>query len=133
MDDPATEARRWWSQALDDRAFIGDMSKDAQYFGEACFLAQQAAEKAVKACLYAAGRPEVTGHAVREFVLDLAGLEPRFKEIVAQATRLDGVPGGTPFHKYSATELRSVREDMEAVFSAAEGFLQARGILKPSA
>jgi HEPN domain-containing protein len=132
MDDTAIEARRWWSQALDDRAFIGDMAKEAQYFRDACFLAQQAAEKAVKACLYAAGRPEVTGHAVREFVLDLVGLEPKFKEIVAQAARLDGLPGGTPFHTFSATELHSVREDMEAVFSIAERFLQARGVLEGS-
>jgi len=132
MDDPATEARRWWSQALDDRAFVGDMATEAQYFGEACSLAQQAAEKAVKACLYATGRPEVIGHAVREFVLDLAGLEPKFKDVVAQAARLDGLPGGTPFHTLSATDLHSVREDMEAVFSAAERFLQTRGILEGS-
>jgi len=138
MHDPVGEARRWWTQALDDRAFVHDMAREGRYFDKACFIAQQAAEKALKACLYAEGRREVIGHAVLEFARELARLEPTFHGIGAHAARLDryyiptrypnGLPGGTPAGSYLAEDLRSAQEDMDAVFSVAEPFLHGRGV-----
>ena len=46
MHDPTVEARRWWTQALDDRAFVRDMASEGRYFDTACFIAQQVGEKA---------------------------------------------------------------------------------------
>ncbi len=139
MHDPAAEARRWWSQAQDDRAFVRDMAREARYFDKACFIAQQAGEKALKACLYAGGRREVLGHALIEFVRDLSQTEPTFKAIFPQAARLDryyiparypnGLPGGTPFESFTAQDLAAAQEDMGAVFSVAERFLRARGVV----
>jgi HEPN domain-containing protein len=139
MYDPAAEARRWWAQALDDRAFVHDMVREARYHDKACFVAQQAAEKFVKACLYSAGRREVIGHAVLEFSRELSRLEQAFLRIAGPAARLDryyiparypnGLPGGTPAGSYTADDARSAREDMDAVFIVAEEFLRTRSIL----
>ena len=142
MHDPAVEARRWWTQALDDCAFVRDMAREGRYFDKACFIAQQAAEKVVKACLYAAARREVLGHAVLEFARELARVDLTFKAIEGPAARLDryyiparypnGLSAGTPFESYSADDLASACEDMEALFAVAERFLRARGVLKES-
>jgi HEPN domain-containing protein len=138
MHDPAAEARRWWTQAQDDRAFVHDMERERRYFDKACFIAQQAGEKALKACLYAEGRREVLGHALLEFVRDLCQREPAFQAVGPQAARLDryyiparypnGLPGGTPFENYTAEDLASALNDMDAVFAAAMRFLQARSV-----
>lgn len=142
MHDPAVEARRWWAQATDDRAFVRDMARQARYFDKACFVSQQAAEKAVKACLYAEGRREVLGHADLEFTRDLAQRNPSFKAVEAAAARLDryyiptrypnALPGGTPSESYSAADLASALEDMEAVFAVVERFLRGREVLRES-
>jgi HEPN domain-containing protein len=63
MHNPTAEAQRWWMQALDDRAFVRAMAREGRFFDKACFSAQHAAEKALKACLYAEGRSwEPTEH-----------------------------------------------------------------------
>ena len=142
MHDPAAEAHRWWTQALDERSFVRDMAREGRYFDKACFVAQQASEKAVKACLYAAGRREVFGHAVLEFTRLLAERDPSFKAAEGPAARLDryyiparypnGLPAGTPFESYSADDLASALEDMEALFTVADRFLQVRSVSRKS-
>ncbi len=139
MYNPVAEARRWWIQALDDRAFVHHMAREGHYFDKACFIAQQAGEKALKACLYAEGRRDVIGHALVEFVRDLAQRETGFASVVSPAARLDrfyiparypnGLPGGTPFETYSADDLAAASKDMDAVFKAAERFLTVRGVV----
>lgn len=64
---PEEEGKRWLRQAerdLDDAryAFKG------KRYNLTCFLAQQAAEKALKGYLYAQGAELVMGHSVRELV-----------------------------------------------------------------
>lgn len=140
MHDPAAEAHRWWSQALNDRAFVHHMAREALYFDKGCFIAQQAGEKALKACLYAEGRREVLGHALVEFVGDLARREGAFGAVAAQAARLDryyiparypnGLPGGTPFETYTAIDLAAAIADLDAVFAVAEQLLRARHVVK---
>jgi len=59
-----TEAARWLEQArrdLDDAEFAASGSR----WNLACFLAQQAAEKALKAYLYACGAEAVWGTPLR--------------------------------------------------------------------
>jgi HEPN domain-containing protein len=140
MHDPAVEAHRWWNQALNDRAFVHHMARQALYFDKGCFIAQQAGEKALKACLYAEGRREVLGRALVEFVRELAGRDPAFGAMTSQAARLDrlyiparypnGLPGGTPFETYTAQDLAAAVDDMDAVFAVAERFLRACKVVK---
>ena len=63
--DPLGEGSRWLLQAeqdLDDARYNFDGGR----FHLACFLAQQAAEKALKAFLYVEGEEHVFGHSVAE-------------------------------------------------------------------
>jgi HEPN domain-containing protein len=105
-----TEAERWLAQAerdLDDARFAASGSR----WNLACFLSQQAAEKALKAYLYASGAESVRGHSVAELCRDAAGRDAAFGELGADASALDqyyiptrypnGLPGGIPADAYT--------------------------------
>ncbi len=55
MWDSAAEAKRWLRQAENDLEFARLGLREG-FFSQACFLAQQSAEKAVKAIGYALAR-----------------------------------------------------------------------------
>ena len=106
MKDPAAEARRWWVQARDDLAFVEWVVQEGRFFDKACFIAQQAAEKALKACAYGLGRRFVTGHSTVELMESLEGVVDHIENLLNCCRRLDrfyiptrypnGLPGGIP-------------------------------------
>lgn len=57
------EAKRWLDQAREDLKWAGMLNEAGGHY-LACFLAQQVAEKAIKAMLYAQGESPVLGHSV---------------------------------------------------------------------
>ena len=63
MWDSAAEANRWWLQAENDLAFARVALRE-RFFAQACFVAQQPAEKAVKAIAYGLGERVVLGHSI---------------------------------------------------------------------
>ena len=104
-----TEAERWLAQAerdLDDARFAASGSR----WNLACFLSQQAAEKALKAYLYASGAETVRGHSVAELCRDAAGQDAAFRELGADVSALDqyyiptrypnGLPGTVVPHDF---------------------------------
>jgi HEPN domain-containing protein len=68
MNGWAREAKRWILQALDDLKFVSWVRNEGVFFDKGCFLAQQAGEKALKACLYSLRRRKVLGHSLFEIV-----------------------------------------------------------------
>jgi len=104
-----TESDRWLEQARRD---LGDAeyAEAGARWNLACFLAQQAAEKALKAYLYARGAEAVWGHSVAELCHDAAAQDPAFAELGTEAAALDqyyiptrypnGLPGGIPADAY---------------------------------
>ncbi|NSW76891.1 MAG: HEPN domain-containing protein [Candidatus Atribacteria bacterium] len=112
---PRAEAERWFRQAEQDL-------KDAEYleagerFHLACFMSQQAAEKAIKAFLYAHGAEFVWGHSVAELCEDAKDFDPSFAEVVSLGGALDkyyvptrypnGLPGGIPAEAYTGDDAR---------------------------
>lgn len=64
----AEEARRWLASAEDELEFARYSARGG-YSAHACFAAQQAAEKAVKAVHYAAGARMVLGSSVRSLIV----------------------------------------------------------------
>jgi len=125
--DPAREYRRWLRQAesdLDDARY--NMAGDRHSL--ACFLSQQAAEKAVKAFLYLQGSELVWGHSVAELLEDAVALDPAFEEIRRMGGFLDrfyittrypnGLPGGIPSESFS-------RKDAEEAIGAAAEIIAA--------
>jgi HEPN domain-containing protein len=55
MKESKKEAIRWFLQAENDFQFVGWVRKEKAFFDKKCFIAQQAGEKALKACLFAQG------------------------------------------------------------------------------
>jgi HEPN domain-containing protein len=62
-ENPRTESQRWLDQANTDLKWTKHLLKEGAYY-LACFLAQQTAEEALKAFLYAQGEEIVFGHSV---------------------------------------------------------------------
>jgi HEPN domain-containing protein len=81
-------AKRWFSQALqdlDDAKF----NLSGKRYNVACFLAQQSAEKVLKAYLILKGAEEVWGDTVVELCIDAKDFDPDFSSIETQAALLD--------------------------------------------
>ena len=107
--DTTKEAQRWLKQSerdLDDARF----AYDGRRYNLVCFLAQQAAEKSLKAYLYYKGKEDVWGHSVAELCQDSLGIDADFAGVEKDASSLDkyyiptrypnGLPGGIPADVY---------------------------------
>ncbi len=98
---PREEAQRWLEQAREDLKWAKRLATDGGYH-IACFLAQQIAEKALKAFLYAQGETNVFGHAVSVLADRAAQYEKKIEEKVSDWSILDGYyiptryPNGLP-------------------------------------
>lgn len=83
------EARRWLDQAREDLKWARKLAEDGGYH-IACFLAQQVAEKALKAFLYAKGESLVLGHSVRSLGTEAARYDATLAEGSDAWAVLDG-------------------------------------------
>lgn len=132
MKDSHGEAVRWLRQAENDLEF-GRLALREGFFHQACFIAQQAAEKALKSMLYALGERVVLGHSLVEL---LARLADRVPEIAARgeaavvldqyyvATRYpNGLPGGVPFQAFGGTQARLATDEAARFFDLARARL----------
>jgi len=88
MKEAIKEAIRWFLQAEDDLRFVEWVAAEDVFFDKGCFMAQQAGEKALKACLYAAGKRRVIGHSLFEMCRELAALDAGFEPVVSQAKKV---------------------------------------------
>lgn len=128
MKQPDTEAARWLAQGQDDVQFARWLLSENRGFDKGCFIAQQAAEKALKAVLYLGGARSILGHSVAELLKRAATRHPALAGYRADAMQLDrfyiptrypnGLPAGTPFENYT-------REDLEKAVVMAEGIVAA--------
>ena len=82
MREPAREALRWFLQAEDDLRFVEWVTREGIFFDKGCFIAQQAGEKALKACLYGVGMRKVIGHSLYEMTQELAKRDELFMVIL---------------------------------------------------
>jgi HEPN domain-containing protein len=109
MKDPRGEAERWLKQAAYDLR-AAEHNADGEYYSVACFNAQQAAEKSLKAFLFAQGERVVLGHSVGELCRRCAEYEESFADLAGSASKLDrlyiptrypnALPGGVPAEIY---------------------------------
>src|SRR3989442_15063971 len=121
MRDPLREAVRWLTQAEMDLDAARTLSE--RFAALACFHAQQAAEKALKAILYALDERPVIGHALSELGTRVQNHIPAFADLRAEIAKLDryyvptrypnGLPeGGDPASTFD-------REDADAAIAIA--------------
>ncbi len=105
MADHRAEGARWLRQAKQDLV-DADFLRDGSRFNLACFMGQQAAEKAVKAYLYHRGAEDVWGHSLIDLCEDAKLFDLFFDVIKSEARQLDKyfeitrypnyLPGGIP-------------------------------------
>ena len=110
------EARRWLDQAGADRESVV-LELEYGHHNVACFLAQQMAEKALKAILYLKGERHPIGHSVADLSRMCARYEPRFADMLNSLVKLDryyiptrypnGLPGGLPSDSYDESDAHS--------------------------
>jgi HEPN domain-containing protein len=107
------EGHRWLVQAKNDLQLV-ELAARERFFAQACFNSQQAAEKALKAYLYAHGAEQVMGYSVADLAAECAQLEPEFAKLKERAAPLDqfylstrypnSLPGGVPAEAFAAPD-----------------------------
>jgi len=107
------EAERWMRQAEEDLDVANLLAKNRRY-NVACFMAQQAAEKALKAFLYGHGIEEVWGHSIAELAYDAEKFDKDFGKLRTTIATLDkyyiptrypeSLPGGIPAEAFDAVD-----------------------------
>jgi HEPN domain-containing protein len=87
--DARSEGLRWLEQAEADRKGV-QLLLDGGSYHLACFVAQQVAEKTLKAFIYAQGEEFVMGHSVEALSRWAAEYDPDFEELRPEVAPLDG-------------------------------------------
>ncbi len=113
MWDPGAEAERWRRQAANDLAFARVALRE-RFYAQACFIAQQSAEKAVKAIAYGLGERTVLGHSLVTLISWYADRRPELSALRELGGILDqyyvptrypsGLAGGVPFEAFGETQ-----------------------------
>jgi HEPN domain-containing protein len=119
MKDSHREAERWLRQAENDFEFAR-LALGAGFFAQACFVAQQTAEKALKAVAYALGERVVLGHSLVELLALIGTRSPAGEALREMAGILDqyyvstrypnGLPGGVPFEAFGEAQAAAAVE-----------------------
>jgi HEPN domain-containing protein len=127
-----TEAQRWLTQAVYDRD-AARLNRDHGFFEHACFLAQQSAEKALKAFLYARGEGPVLGHSTLSLTFECAAFEGSFLTLQDGCRRLDqlyiptrypnGLPDNIPHDFYNQKLADQALADLESVIGCVQRFV----------
>ena len=113
MNENPNEGGRWLKAAREDLEYAR-YAAEGGYHAPACFHAQQAAEKAVKAVHYAQGARAVIGHNIRALVEALTQRHTALDQLLDAARELDlfyiasrypnGLDEGTPGEAFSAPQ-----------------------------
>lgn len=123
------EATRWFQQALHDLRAVR-WNIEGGFHSTACFLAQQAAEKALKSLLYFLGarRTALMTHSVVEMVEAAGKVVPDLAPLLVMARELDlhyipsrypnGLPGGYPLTNSTARKSQSAPCHRQTTLSA---------------
>ena len=135
MRAPARDqGQRWLEQARVDLHWVRHLAEQGAFY-LVCFLAQQAAEKALKAILYAAGQDLVLGHSVRQLAQQVAETGGgRFEGDIDRWAVLDsyyiptrypnGLPDDIPANVYNREAATSAVTLVEEVLLEVEGWFE---------
>ena len=82
------DAARWLAQAEADRETVTVLVAGDRYY-MACFVAQQTAEKALEAFLYASGEDPVYGHSVFQLCRRCGAIDRAFADLAPRVKNLD--------------------------------------------
>ena len=129
MWDPRAEAERWRRQAANDLDFARVALRE-RFYAQACFVAQQAAEKAVKAVAYGLGERTVIGHSLVTLILRYGDRAPELRDLRELAGILDqyyvptrypnGLAGGVPFEAFGESQAAAAVDGADRFVQLAE-------------
>ncbi|MBN1935140.1 MAG: HEPN domain-containing protein [Anaerolineae bacterium] len=132
--DAHTEGMRWLEQAQADR-HGAQLLFDGGSYHLTCFIAQQVAEKAVKAFLYAQGEEFVVGHSVEVLCRWAAEFDPEFESLRQEVASLDayyiptrypnGIPDSIPARIYTHAVARETLRMADAVLMLVQSKLSS--------
>ncbi len=125
--EPMSEGERWLAQAerdLSDARF----ARDGGRHNLACFLSQQAAEKALKGFLYLNDIEAPWSHSARDLVVAAAQFDSAFEGFAKRASDLDkhyiptrypnGLPGGIPADAFDESDSSAALDDAATIIGA---------------
>jgi HEPN domain-containing protein len=125
---PGREAAlRWLRQAEHDLTIARNHQKQADH-SDACFMAEQASQKTLKAFLIARGQRSVPIHSVAQLAERCAAIDSDFKKHVAPGRILDQyyiptrypdalAPPAVPFESYTAEQAQRAVKAAEAIYA----------------
>ena len=128
-----TEARRWFQQAYYDLKATR-WNIEGGFYDTACFIAQQAAEKAWKSILYFTGsrRKALMTHSTVEMVREAGKKINSLVELINEARELDlhyipsrypnGIPSGYPHQFYGRKNADQALTAAEKIFNAVKDY-----------
>ncbi len=136
LDKNLGEAERWLLTAEDDLD-TAKLLRDSGRHAHACFHAQQAGEKAVKAVWYGIGQSP-WGHSTQKLIQDLESADGdafrALSDMMVEAAILDrfyiptrypnGLPDLTPSQTYFREDADTAIEKAVSLIQAARGFLK---------
>ena len=130
------EAKRWFAQALRDLKAAKDSLEDSNYEWS-CFQAQQAAEKALKALLYAYGRSS-RAHSIVELLAIAREIGVFSEDLLVYARELDRhyIPSrypnafvsGYPGMYYDEATAKRALEAAEKIMEWVKTWLRSLGV-----
>ena len=132
------EAHRWFQQAFYDLK-ASRWNIQGEFYDTACFLAQQAGEKAFKSLLYYQGarRAALLTHSLVEMVREAGEKTTQVKDLLDQARELDlhyipsrypnGIPSGYPHQFYSKKVADEAFAAAEKIFSTVQDYFLSVG------
>jgi HEPN domain-containing protein len=133
-NSPRAEGQRWLEQAQTDLKWARHLGTEGAHY-LACFLAQQVAEKALKAFLYAQGEELVVGHSVRQLCQRAAEFDAEYQQHLADWAILDsyyiptrypnGLPDDIPARVYNQEAARAALALAGAVVTQVESWFAA--------
>jgi HEPN domain-containing protein len=138
MNDKKGEARRWFQQACHDLK-AAQWNTDGGFHDTACFLAQQAGEKALKSLMYYQGlrRSATMTHSLVEMVQQSVGNMVELGGLLEEARSLDlhyipsrypnGLPSGYPHHFYGQETAKKAIAAAEKIVDFITGYYRDRG------
>jgi HEPN domain-containing protein len=134
MKDPKNEARRWWRQALSDFAFL-PTAMEAGKYDTCCFLAQQTAEKGLKAFLFHHGEELILTHSIFKLCEMAARYRSEFTALKEQVKQLDfyyiearypnALEDVIPAEFYSRQDAEQAIRMSQSVMDSVAGFIAA--------
>lgn len=138
MENKKTEASKWFQQAASDLEAVR-WNIEGKFYDTGAFLAQQTAEKAVKALLFYLGakKKALLSHSIFEMMNEAGKHDPKFPLLLEEARELDlhyvpsrypnGLPSGFPHMFYEKKMAVKALASAEKIFFAVSEYFEAHG------